>query len=376
MAGCGLRNRKVLGTLVVAGLLLAGAGIAWVERTALLAWFCVRGLARANESHRACWVERVACLGEAAVPGLLDCLARPDPSVCGNAREGLARLVAGWGGSDARSVALALRLARAFPHLSRPGQRATLEVAPAWFSERPARQAAAGLVPACARLLGESAAVTDPEVQGAALELAGALLALPHHCEALSAARDVTRAALESSTADNRLRAVRLTLCPGIDLLDQVVPLLQDPASEVRRAAVLALGPAESFRDEGLLPCLHDPDPEVRRLCEVALRGRGLRPEHLHLGRLLTDPSPVMRLRVLDHLCQARDLDPGIWLRRLSHDPSPAVRAAALRVMSQQTEVDLNDRIDQMARSDPSPTVCQLARYYLQQHRPTTRTEP
>ena len=31
----------------------------------------------------------------------------------------------------------------------------------------------------------------------------------------------------------------------------------------------------------------------------------------------------------------------------------------------QQTLIDLSDRIDQMARSDPSPTVCQLAQFYL-----------
>jgi hypothetical protein len=115
---------------------------------------------------------------------------------------------------------------------------------------------------------------------------------------------------------------------------------------------------------------LHDPDPEVRKICEDVLRDRGLRPEHLHLGRLLTDPHPGTRLEVLDHLGQVADLDPGLWLRRLSQDNSPAVRVAALRAMSQQKLVDLSDRIDQMAQSDPSPTVCQLARYYRQQHHP------
>jgi HEAT repeats len=101
----------------------------------------------------------------------------------------------------------------------------------------------------------------------------------------------------------------------------------------------------------------------------LALRGRGLRPEHIKLGRILTDPSPVVRLQVLDYLGRASDLDAGIWLRRLSHDPSPAVRAAAMRAMSQQTAVNLTDRIDQMARNDPSPTVCVLARYYLKHTR-------
>ncbi len=137
----------------------------------------------------------------------------------------------------------------------------------------------------------------------------------------------------------------------------------------VRRAALLAVGPARDvIHDDQLLPCLHDPDPEVRRLCEIALSGRGLRPEYLELGRLLTDPRPAARLRVLDHLAGSTELDPGLWLRRLSHDPSPSVRVAAMRAMTQQHFVDLSDRIDQMARTDPSPTVCQLAQFYLNCH--------
>jgi hypothetical protein len=43
--------------------------------------------------------------------------------------------------------------------------------------------------------------------------------------------------------------------------------------------------------------------------------------------------------------------------------------------MSQQRVVDLTDRIDQMARSDPSPTVCNLAQYYLQCPRPAATAE-
>jgi hypothetical protein len=145
---------------------------------------------------------------------------------------------------------------------------------------------------------------------------------------------------------------------------------------EVRRAVLVAVGPADQVvRDEGLLPCLHDADPEVRRLTEAALRGRGLRPEHLELGRLLTHPDHHMRVRVLDHLREAPDLDPGLWLRRLSHDRKPSVRAAALRVMSNLTVIDLSDRIDQMAHSDPNPSVAQLARFYLSQKRNSAPVE-
>jgi HEAT repeat protein len=222
------------------------------------------------------------------------------------------------------------------------------------------------LVASCARLGREAAGVHEPDVQAAGLELADALLRQPNGAEGLGASRELVRAGLRSAAAANRLRAVQVALRPGMDLLDQVVGLLTDPAAEVRRAAMLAVGPAEQvIDDEALLASLHDPDPEVRRLCEAALRGRRLLPEHIHLGRLLTDPNPVVRLKVLDDLYKVPDLDPGIWLRRLSHDSSPAVRVAAVRAMTQQNQIDLSDRIDQMARSDPSPTVCQLAQFYL-----------
>jgi hypothetical protein len=366
MAGYGFRGQKYLGgALLVA--LLGGAGVAWVERGALLAWFYVRGLARAEESDRARWVERVAGLGEAAIPGLLDCLAQPDPGVCRNARAALCHIAGHRHAGDTRAVDLALRLAREFPRLSPAGQENALRLAAHWFpAQDPGPAPAAGLVPACARLVEEAAGAADPAVQGAALELSAGLLGQARGTEALSASRELVRASLHGPVAANRLRAVQLALHPGMDLLEQVVALLDDPEAAVRRAALLAVGPADQVvHDEGLLPSLNDPDPEVRRLGEAALRGRGLRPEHLQLGRLLTHPHPVVRLEVLDLLRQERELDQGLWLRRHSHDPSPAVRVAAIREMSQQAFLDLSDRIDQMARSDPSPTVCQLARFYL-----------
>jgi hypothetical protein len=150
------------------------------------------------------------------------------------------------------------------------------------------------------------------------------------------------------------------------DLLEQVAGLLSDESSQVRRAALVAVGPArDAVHDDQLLPCLHDADPEVRRLCEQSLIARGLRPEYLELGRLLTDPQPAKRLQVLDRLRESAELDTGLWLRRLSHDSSPSIRVAAMRAMAQQSFADLNDRIDQIAREDGSPTVRQLAQFYL-----------
>jgi hypothetical protein len=369
MAGRGLRNRKfLLGFLVV--LLLVG-GTAWVERGQLLAWYYLHRLALAGERERQPWVERVAGLGELAVPGLLDCLARRDARSCANARAALDCLSEAWGAGDPRTAELAQRVAREFSRLSVPGQKEVLDLAAGWFGAQPAPS---GLFRAGARLLGEAASASDPEVQGAALKVCAAVLAQADHAEAVRPAQDLVRAGLQSPAAENRLLAVRLALCTGMDLLEQVTALLSDPEVEVRRAALLVVGPArEVVPDECLLPSLHDADAEVRRLCEQALGGRGLRPEYVELGRLLTDPRPTHRLQVLDQLRSSGDLDPGLWLRRLSHDPSPAVRVAAMRAMTQTPYIDLSDRIDQMARSDPSPTVCQLARYYLNCPKPAQR---
>jgi hypothetical protein len=372
MAGRGGRHRKFLIGLVVV-LALAG-GVVWVERAPLLAWFYLQRLAAADEANREAWVGRVAGLGESAVPGLLQLLANPTPAPCRNARAALEKLADGWGFDDPRTAELCQRMGREFAHLSPAGQQQLLTLASGWYAARGDAPAPPALMPPASRMVGEAAAVEDAEVQSAALDLCARVLIQPEHAEAIRPAQDLVRAGLRSSSSANRLSAVRLALHPGMDVLEQVVALLGDAEVEVRRAALLTVGPARDVvPDECLLPSLHDPDPEVRRLCEVALGGRGLRPEYLELGRLLTHPKPATRLLVLDRLHRSPELDPGLWLRRLSHDASPAVRVAAMRAMTQQDGLDLSDRIDQMARSDPSPTVCQLARYYLTCPRPSRK---
>jgi hypothetical protein len=152
-----------------------------------------------------------------------------------------------------------------------------------------------------------------------------------------------------------------------------VVPLLKDDAALVRKTALLAVGPArELVSDDDLLALLHDPDEEVQSLCELALRGRGLSETHISLARLIGDARPAARLQVLDHLREAGDLEPGVWLRRLCQDPAPAVRAAAVRAAVAQSHIDLRPCLSEMAQQDPSPTVRQLARHYLTRYQPVS----
>jgi HEAT repeat protein len=117
---------------------------------------------------------------------------------------------------------------------------------------------------------------------------------------------------------------------------------------------------------DDVLPFLHDTDAEVRAVAEQALRSRGLQAGHLQLARQMTDPQPHVRARVPGLIQDFPDLDTRLWLERLSRDSSPAVRAAVVRAAGEDNQWQLAERMREMARGDPSATVRQIARYYLE----------
>src|SRR4051812_18765770 len=104
------RTRVGITALVLGGAL---GVLAWQQWPAWQAWWCLRGLARADEADRPAWVERVAALGEPALPGLLDLLGDGEDAHAAAAGAALERLGLAWGPGDPRTVALAERLARA-----------------------------------------------------------------------------------------------------------------------------------------------------------------------------------------------------------------------------------------------------------------------
>jgi HEAT repeat protein len=365
-------------------LLLVGlAGLAWTQREWLQGWWLTRGLANASEANRTVWIERLAEMGKPAIRPLVGLLTQEEPRVHDNALAAIDHLARLWTASAPSTGLLAHELAQGYAQVPAVVQPKVLACLARWCaSERLSDELHAAAV----RLLRATTTSTDPAILGAGLDLAIVLCRHGKCSEVCQLASVLARASLQSTSQAVRLRAVQLCLQPGIELLELVAGLLRDESVEVRRAAILAVGPAEQIvREDGLLIGLHDPDPEVRRLTEAALRSRGLRPEHLELGRLISHPQPRIRLQVLQHIAQVldnhemtteTDIDPGVWLRRLSHDSSPAVRAAALRLMSQQSLIDLHDRIDQMAHGDPSPTVCQLAQFYLNSRRGGREPQP
>src|SRR5262249_17989245 len=114
-----------------------------------------------------------------------------------------------------------------------------------------------------------------------------------------------------------------------------------------------------------LLPLLHDPAIDVRILCEKTLRSRGLTAQQIDLARLMTDAEATVRARVPAKVLECPDLDTHVWMDRLSRDPSPAVRAAVVRTVGEVADERLRDRMREMAGNDPSPTVRELAGYYM-----------
>ena len=202
----------------------------------------------------------------------------------------------------------------------------------------------------------------------AALPVIPQLLQCPE-ADSATACRELVRIGLKSPSAEGRVRAVRLAMRPEFALRTETVPLLDDTSAEVRRAAMLAIGPMNAnvpvIEDEVLFKWLHDADLEVRDLCASALATRGLDEAQVALARKLSSPSPSDRLSLLMDLRFSRDViaDPGPWLERLSRDADPAVRAGTTRVAFE-CRLHFAGWADRLADADPDATVRRLAGYY------------
>lgn len=303
-----MKKRVLVGLVVVVA---AAGGFAAYNWTALNARYAAhRFRAAATPEDRAPWAAKLVALGDAGAPYLAE------PFRAGDA-DGCAAVVAAVRGNPAACGALL----DGFGSFTEAGKVAALDVVPELL----------GTADGAARC---RAAVRDG-------------LALPAA----------------------RVRAVRLAARPEVALKADVAPLLNDPAAEVRRAAMLAVGPfdgnAPAVGDEDLFKWLHDPDPEVRDLCESALHSRGLDAVQVHLARQLSHPSAAKRLVLLTDLTRFGDAvkEPGPWLERLSRDADPAVRVGAARVAVER-RLMFTGWLDRMADGDADPTVRRLAAYY------------
>lgn len=354
--------KKRLFTLTV----IVAALVTW-QRATLLGRYYFYRLTSATSEQRLPWLERLAELDVDVQPLAMDRLRSLEESVCQSSESVLSRLAQRWTMGDDRPRNLVGDLLDSFPSFSEPGKRCAARVAAVVLDRADEEAVPQSLLRPAAELL--RLAAEDLQATSPVLLLAGTL-AKRGVCDADSLRR-LASAGLQSSEADDRAQAVRLFLGPPLNhdkpLQKELVSLLRDRSSEVRRAVLLAIGrDSDLAADDDLLPLLHDEDPEVVGLCETALRSRGLHDDHLALARLISDERPAARLQVLQQLGQIRDLDHSAWLRRMSQDTSPAVRAAALRAAAQRPQLGLRDQLKSMAQTDPSPTVRQLAEHYLQ----------
>jgi hypothetical protein len=361
-------QRKKTSLVIVLGLVLVSAGSIWMMRDSILSWYYLRGLAKAEHGEQAVWVSRLIGLNSAAVPSLIKGLEEDDLSSCtrfGEALDGLARH---WGFDNPQAHDLAVRMANGFSHFSVHGQITVLKLVGRWQQEAKSQPAFSEVLNRVTdRILADAAKGELADVHVAALEACEALLAVKQSSNEVM--NELVSIGLTDNDVNNRLKALRLACDPRVNLFKQVIPLLEDPEAEVRREVMqlMAKKPELShlLSDDDLLRWLNDPDAEVRRVCEASLAQRGLKPEAVQLGRLITNEKPAVRLEVLKRLYPGSDLDANTWVRHLTHDPAPAVRSAAMRAAVQLNLRNLADRLDQMARMDPSPTVRQLAQHYL-----------
>lgn len=365
-----IRRRGLFVGLTLLALLVGLLAWQWAP---LFAWYAVRQLAAAEGHGRQAWVQRVAALDEAAVPRLRAVLRLDDPSACANVEAAFAALARNWGPEDARSQRLAEALRDDFGQMSLSGQASALHALTALLEQEGPPLFPAPLTRPIGDVLRDAA--DNDALRCPALGLAAALLERVPAGQWLDPCRGLAECGLAGTTPPTRVAAINVVLRPALrqdrDLLRKVVPLLRDPDASVRRAALVALAPARDLAGEDeLIALLHDPDPQVQDVCETALRSRGLSETHLLMAKLLTDPSPAARLRVLHYLGRDPDLDPNVWLRRLTHDSTAAVRAAAVRAAALHPRVNLTDRLRTMARDDPSETVRLNAQHYLSRTAP------
>src|SRR5262245_27563599 len=185
---------------VIIGLALAAVGLAatgWFVHKTLLARYYVRQLAKTPESDADACVARVARLGQAAVPRLLDVFGEDAPG-CVNAGKALAKIVDGF--SETEASDLVAQLPTGFGRFSPAGRRSALGLVEPLLNRR-------------------------------------------------AACKDLVLAGLKDGAPANRECAVVLAMRKDIGFAAAVVPLMNDAEAEVRRGGA---GPGGGTAEVGV----------------------------------------------------------------------------------------------------------------------------
>ncbi|MBA4191733.1 MAG: hypothetical protein C0467_27450 [Planctomycetaceae bacterium] len=327
------RKRKwLLGVgLTVVGILAAAGAWAGMNATELKTSYAARQfLSAPTDAERAQTADRLVALGEPGLQRLLGFVHSDDASRRNAATAALDRYLSGLPDGDPRAVNLGGQLLDNFPTCDASGQHAILELLPAVLKKTGSVHAA--------------------------------------KCRAAVAT------GLKMPEPATRVFTTRLAMHPDVQMRGELLPLLAAPEADVRRAALFAVAAAEGdllIGDEDLFRYLHDPDEGVRKVCRDALVGRDRSETEISLGRRLSDPDPVERLKLLLDLRYDDDVaDPEPWLERLSRDPEPAVRAGAARVAIEvftERQLTCPVWIGRVTDEDPDATVRRVASYFRRQ---------
>jgi len=304
-----LKQKLLLG--VAAILILGGAGSAW-KWNSMNAHFAARSLKSATtDEARIAQAQRLMAMGEAGQAELIPILRSDDASQCAALQQAF---------QETPATALHANIFKEFGTFSACGQDAVL----AW-------------------------AATIPDDSELALQR-----------------QTVIREALSSEQSAVCISAIKLVLKHEPSLKPEIVGKLNHASAEVRRAAMMAVGPHDGkstpvIADDELFRWLHDADWEVRTLCEASLAGRGLDAEQVNFARKSSHPEASERLSLLNDLGRYRN--PSAWLQRLSQDPDPAVRAGAAR-LGYECRLTFTTWIDRMIQDDPDANVRTIAAFY------------
>lgn len=367
-----LKTARFVITLALVVCLPALIGLGWWQRDYLMGWYLTDQLIKAEPQYKSHYIDALAKLGENAQYPLLDHLEKATDASAPDLTKALGKMFESWGGTASPlSQQCFHHLARRFTSFTAPAQVQTLELlASISTNSQPPNPLTTDFLEGTKLILGSLPEANNPSALVPAMKIVSQLIKANTDKELHSRLAGIMAKAITDAPENIKIQAIHLAIAPDVGLTELSIAALQDKNVEVRKVAILACAAAlDSVSVDSLLPSLHDSDSEIRAYCESALIARGLKKEHIQLGKLLTDPKPSKRLEVLDTLMEDGELDQSLWLRKLSHDSSPAVRVAALRMMSLQETTDLNDRIDQMSRSDPSKTVSDLATYYLKSNK-------
>lgn len=359
-------NSTKLWSILVVAVGLAGLGL-W-QRDSLRAWHAVRQLSQADEETRDALAAQVAELEEAAFARVFASLRDRDPRVCENLQCPLLMVAKRWGLADERTHDLVERLRQHFDDFSPAAREQVVLMVSCLLREEGPRP----LPPRLTKAVGEILVTANKQTEllAASLRLAAELVDGVEAGQWVSESHEMVDRGLKDESSAARVAALQLLAREPMrkdkDRLERTIPLLRDPDAAIRKGALLLLAAeSELVREENFLPLLHDEDAELQHLAVMALRKRNLTDDDIAIARMISAPEASTRMRVLHHLHRLPDLNLGGLLRQLSHDPSPAVRAAAARAAADYPHVELSERLREMATDDPSETVRQQARFYL-----------